>query len=118
MRLAVSPDETNPPLVVDSDTVLPGPFSLERFQAIARGNPKFLQPLGGMEVQESAPGRTLDRPEPEHGSILKERLGVTTLKRPNQDPVYDVPGIPSNRIAARQGEMDANKGVELGSIRP
>ena len=99
MRLAVSPDEANSPLVVYSDTVLPGTFRLERFQAVARRNTKFLQPLGGVEVQESAPGRTLDRPEPEYGSILKERLGVTALKRPNQNPVYYVQGIPSTRMA-------------------
>ncbi len=41
-RLAVSPDEANSPLVVDSNTVLPGPISLEGFEAVARGNPKFL----------------------------------------------------------------------------
>ena len=98
--ISVSPDKTNSPFVVDADTVLPGTFRLERFQAVARRNTKFLQPLGGVEVQESAPGRTLDRPEPEYGSILKERLGVTALKRPNQNPVYYVPGITSTRIAA------------------
>ena len=99
VRLAVSPDEANSPLVVDSNTVLPGPISLEGFEAVARGNPKFLQPFGGVEVEESAPGHPFDRPEPEHGPILEERLAVTASKRPNQDPVYDVTGIPSIGMA-------------------
>ena len=112
MRLVVSPDETDSPLVVDSDTVLPGTVRLELFQAVTRRNTKFLQPLGGVEVQESAPGRTLDRPEPEYGSILKECLGVTAVKRPNQNPVYYVPGITSTRMAAcKARSMVGNIGV-------
>src|SRR6185437_4847178 len=34
-RLAVAPDKTDPPLLVDADAVLPGPVALEPFQAVA-----------------------------------------------------------------------------------
>ena len=111
-RSSGGPYETNPPLVVDLNAVLARPVGLERFQAVTRRNTKFLQPLGGVEVQESAPGRTLDRPEPEYGSILKECLGVTAVKRPNQNPVYYVPGITSTRMAAcKARSMVGNIGV-------
>jgi hypothetical protein len=82
MRLAVSPDEADSPLVVDSDTVPSSPISPERFEPVTRGNPEFVQSLGGMDVEKFAPGHALDRPEPKHGPILEKQFGVMTSKRP------------------------------------
>jgi hypothetical protein len=36
MRVTVSPDETQPPLVIDANAVLPGPTANQRFQVIGR----------------------------------------------------------------------------------
>ena len=43
-RIAVTPDETQQPLVVDADTMLPGPVPRQRFQTIGRSRSQFLQP--------------------------------------------------------------------------
>jgi hypothetical protein len=88
IRLAVSPNETNPPLAVDADAVLAGPISLEYFEVVVRGKPKLLQCFSGMEVEELSPRYTLDRPEAKHGPILKEHLRIPASERLNQDLVY------------------------------
>jgi hypothetical protein len=50
----VSPHKTDPPLIVDTDAVLPGPISSQGFQAIARGNPKILQARRHCQLSELA----------------------------------------------------------------
>src|ERR1700690_2240942 len=96
MRVDVPPDKTNPPPVLDSNAVLPGSIALERFEAVARRNTKLLQSPRRVKIKKLAARHPLDRPEPRHVPILEERLGVTASKRADQDPVYDVRGIPSS----------------------
>jgi len=98
MRLAVPPDEADPPPIVDPNAVLSSSISLERFEMVARWNAKILHPPGSMKVEELAACDAFHRPEPKYRSILKERLGVAASKRTDQSPVYDVLGIPSSRI--------------------
>jgi hypothetical protein len=43
VRVAVSPDEAEPPLIVDADTVLPGSITYQRLQVIRRRLPEILQ---------------------------------------------------------------------------
>jgi hypothetical protein len=50
----VSPHETDPPLIVDTDAVLPRPISSQGFQAIARGNPEILQARRHRQLSEFA----------------------------------------------------------------
>ena len=40
LRIAVRPDEADAELVVDPDTILPGPIAFERFQPVSRERPK------------------------------------------------------------------------------
>jgi hypothetical protein len=101
--MAAAPYEAEPPLIVDSDAVLAGAVALERLQAISGRNAKVLQPLGRMEVQQLAPGRALDCPESDHRPILKKRFSVMAAKRPDQEPSYDVGGIPSRVMAEALG---------------
>lgn len=103
MRLAIPPDEANPPLIIDPNAVLPRPISLERFEMVARRNTEFLQSLRGMEVEQFAPRHTFDRLEPENGLVVEQRLGVLASKRSDQDSVYDVPSIPSTVMGSPCG---------------
>lgn len=41
--VVVSPGETNPPLIVDSNAVSAGPVALQQFQLVAWGDPKIIQ---------------------------------------------------------------------------
>ena len=97
MRLAVSPNETNPPLVVDANTVLPGAISLEHFEAVTWRNPKFPESPGCVEVEKLPPGDTLDRSD--LGTAPPSLGSGTSGSRFS----YDVPRIPSSGIRARAG---------------
>ncbi len=108
MRLAVTPDEANSPLVVDPNAVLTRSISLKRLDAVARRNAKVLQPPGGVKIEQFASGHAFDSLKPEHGLVLEQRLGVAALKRSDQDPLYDVSGIPSSRIAWEPGKRGPN----------
>ncbi len=54
VRVAAAPSETDPPLVVDSDAVLPAPVALERLQPVARRYAQVVQALGGVELNQLA----------------------------------------------------------------
>jgi hypothetical protein len=45
VRIVLSPDKANPPLVVESDRVLTAPIALQRFEAVRRRNTQVLEPL-------------------------------------------------------------------------
>lgn len=94
--VAFAPDKTNPPLIVNSDAVLAGPITFECLEPVAGRNAKILQPFGGMKIEELTPCHALDRAESAHGPILEKRFSVMATKGPDQDPGYDVEGIPSS----------------------
>src|SRR2546427_3230660 len=63
---------------------------------VARWNTKIPQPAGGKQVEQLAP--RFDCLKPEHDPILEQRLSVAASRRSDQDPLYDVPGIPLTRM--------------------
>ncbi len=70
------PTETNTPLVVDADAVLPLTIALQRLQVIAWRNPQIVEHSGAMEVEQLAPRRTFDGTEPWDRNVIEEFLGV------------------------------------------
>jgi hypothetical protein len=56
------PPKANPPLLVDANTVLATPLTLERFQSIAWGHPQVFERLGVVQHAELSPSDLLDRP--------------------------------------------------------
>ena len=99
MCFAVAPDETDPPLVVDSNTMLSGPIPLERLQAIPRWHAKVLQACDSVKIKELPPRHALDRTEPKNSLILEKRLRVPASEGSYQPTsVYDAVGIPSRGI--------------------
>jgi len=80
VRLAISPDEADSPLIVYANAVLSGSIAFERFQTVARRNAKLLQCFGGVQVEQPAPRRALDGLEPGHGPIFEKSLGVVASK--------------------------------------
>ena len=95
MRLAVTPDKANSPLIVNSNAMLARSIPPERLKPAARRNAKILQPPGSMKVEQFTPTHAFDGLKPEHGVVVEQRLGVAASKRPDQDSFYDVTGIPS-----------------------
>ena len=56
--------------------MLSHPVPLERFETIARRDPKIFEPPGRMKVEQLAARHTLDGPEARCGLITEKRLGV------------------------------------------
>jgi hypothetical protein len=103
MRIAVTPDEADAPLVIDSNAVRPRAVALQPFKVVSRRYAKILQPQCPMQVQKLSPRRPFDGLKSPDHAVLKKRRGVWALERLDQVPVYDVPGIMSNVIAGLSG---------------
>ena len=58
--MAVPPDETNPPLSIDADTVLTSAISLQSFQLIPRRDHQIFQSFGCMQIAQATPGDHLN----------------------------------------------------------
>jgi len=67
--VAVPPGETNPPLVVHADTVLPGAIAAQFFQAIAGRDAKVVECLRGVDRDELA-----EHHPPQLGRVPANRL--------------------------------------------
>jgi hypothetical protein len=48
VRIAVLPAKADPPLIVETNTVLPDPIALELLEPVARRDTKVLEGLGGV----------------------------------------------------------------------
>jgi hypothetical protein len=60
IALSFTPNETDPPLVVDPDTVLACPPASQRLQAICGRNTQVIQALGSVEDPQLPAGKRLD----------------------------------------------------------
>src|SRR5262245_16279757 len=81
VRVAVAPGETDPPLVVDADAVLPGAITAQLLQLIARRDAQVVQDLGRVDCDEFAERdpTQLGR-KPAHRLASKEACGVATTE--------------------------------------
>jgi len=60
MSVSIEPNETDPPLIVNSDAMLPPPVAFQSFQPIARENRQVLQNLGSIQLFQFPPGDASD----------------------------------------------------------
>lgn len=79
--VAISPMETYSPLIVDSDTVLPGPVSFQRFQPIPANLCQVVQAGRCMEASQPRTSSGFDRTESTAAEPSVKRLGFLALKR-------------------------------------
>jgi hypothetical protein len=103
VRVAFTPAEAYPPLVVDADAVLPLPAAFQGFETIARRNGQLTQFRGGVQQQQFTPGATLNirrkmagQFRPEHPRCFRAR------KTQNHRPILTrrVNGVKSFSFAA------------------
>ncbi len=76
-RVRSLPSKADPPLLVDSNAVLPGAIAFQRFQAIARRHAQVIEAPGLIQQQELAPSHALNpgRESPRR-LILEQALGL------------------------------------------
>jgi hypothetical protein len=53
--VAVAPGETDAPLVIDADAVLPCPVATQSFQPVARRRPEVIKRCGGVQHEQFDP---------------------------------------------------------------
>jgi hypothetical protein len=83
MAMAVAPNETNPPLIVDPYRVLPFPISAQGFQLIPGRRRQDSQFRRGMQLQQFPQRHSLESTEPPRMLIVKELLGFRGRKALN-----------------------------------
>jgi hypothetical protein len=73
--IALSPHKTNPPLIVNSNAVLPLSISTQGFQAVSWWNAEIIQRFRPMEQQQLSSGDPLKCAKARHLFIGEQRLG-------------------------------------------
>lgn len=90
MGIAVTPRETDAPLVVDPNAVHPGAVAPQQLKSVSGRPAEVLQPPRLIEVQKLPPRGPFDALESSDHAVLKERCSVRATERPDQPLVYDV----------------------------
>jgi len=79
LRIALTPDEAYPPLVIDADAVLSGPAAFQGFQPVARRCQQIAQLPCPVQELELAPGGVLNvRRQFPRAFASKDTLGFVT----------------------------------------
>ena len=86
-RIFALPAEANPPLVIDTDAVLPVPVALQRFKPISRWSAQILQAPGLVQQQQLSPSRPLNlRRQPPGRFVIEQPLSFRAGEAANQLP--------------------------------
>lgn len=82
--VSVFPDETDTPLIVDPDAVLPRAVAAEPLEAVARRNQKVLERLSAVKDQQLSQCNSLDvRGKPPRSLAQEQSLGLGVAKAPD-----------------------------------
>ena len=77
---AITPDEAEPPLAIDSNAVLPFPLPSQWFQPIAGDISQIRKFIRSVELPQFPPGYSLDIAEARTGFVQMELLGIFRSK--------------------------------------
>ena len=80
VRITLSPDKADPPLTIDTNTVLPLPITLQCFQQISRRNPQITERWGAVENQKLPSRNPFYATEPQDVLIVKQRFRLFGAK--------------------------------------
>jgi hypothetical protein len=87
---AVTPNEANPPLIVDANTMLAGPRSLQELEAICGWNSQVIEPLCGIQHAKFATGDGLNSGrEPKRSLAVPNALSFPVGKAADHDDQYN-----------------------------
>lgn len=99
--IRVAPDEADSPLVIDPNTVLSLPLSLQRFETVARRDAKVLQRNRSVQQQELSPGWAFDGTKASDIAIMEKVFRRLRTKRAGHDRIIAFSG---NRSSSPSGE--------------
>jgi len=85
-RSVIMPTETDSPLIIDSDTVLPPPITAKFLQPVTGRHAQVVQILRAVEHLQLAFSLCLERTELPRRTAREQLLGVARGKRPDHLP--------------------------------
>ena len=83
----LDPAEANPPLIIDTDAPLAFAISLERFEAILRRNPQFLNPNDPIQDRQFAHDDRFNVRETRDPPAFEQRSRVLAAERSDRHRV-------------------------------
>jgi len=83
---SVGPDKTNPPSVINPDTLLSFTVASQRFQSVSGRDPQVLQTARTMKVQELSAGSTLECSKAWDIHVVEQCLRILTPEGPDHVP--------------------------------
>jgi hypothetical protein len=83
VAMALTPDKTDSPLIIDSNRVLPFPIASQCFQLISRRRSQNAQLRRSVKLEQFPQGDPLDGAEPPTVVIVKEVLSFLRAKALN-----------------------------------
>ena len=86
LRMALSPEKANSPLVVDANAVLAPAVGLQCLQLVARWDAQAGKLGGRVDLKQLAPGDALDVAEAGNRAAVKQGLGVCARERADHAP--------------------------------
>jgi hypothetical protein len=86
-RMAALPTKANPVLVVDANTVLPCPISLQRLQTVRRGRSTVAKICCAINLDQPAKGNVSDLLKSPDSAPFKNRFCFLIAKGANQTPM-------------------------------
>jgi hypothetical protein len=94
LRSAISPDETDSPLLVDSDAMLTSPIADQSLHPVSRNHRHIFQFLGVVEHSQFPSRYLRDIAELSAALSMKQLLGVLAAEGPNH--IARIPREPLN----------------------
>jgi len=86
--MPVSPNKTNPPLIVDADRMLPAPVLAQSLKPVSRRYPKITQRPGIVDKTPLAQGGGLDiRRQTSTAPAIPNRLGCSIAEADHHRPL-------------------------------
>ena len=79
-RITLNPGKADPPLIIDTNTVLPLPISLQSFQTISRRNPQITERWGEVENQKLPSRNSFYATKLRYVLIVKQRFRLFGAK--------------------------------------
>jgi hypothetical protein len=83
----IAPGETNPPLIIDADRVLPSPVALERFESVAWRRAQVIKYSGAIQQKKFASRLALDGAIARDVLISEKARGCRVLERADQQAI-------------------------------
>jgi hypothetical protein len=98
VRITMSPCKTDPPLVIDTNTVLSPPITLHCLEPISRWDQQITERCGTVENQKLPSRRPFNATEPQH--ILIEKQGFRLFGAKGTDHWQSVYSASRHRSSA------------------